>query len=273
MRFLLVLALIACCTSVSASHRHHKPRRSPYHRRPIQILDPYADSGDSCNGQDWGTPGKFDVYVLAQSWSAEFCYDHKSYPGCQEPTSFMKTNLTMHGLWPQYNESTGGHDWPQCCTQEPLAQSTVDQYLTDLQLLWPNEQSPSGKPLDESLWSHEWSKHGTCTGLKQSDFFALALRLGRAMSTPDIITKSIGKSVKLTDLQAAYNNQAYFLCSGAFLTEVHTCFAVNQAAYRHDVHVDDREFERLFAQVDCPENVGDDSSICKADTIKISAFQ
>lgn len=91
------------------------------------------------------------------------------------------------------------------------------------------------------------------------------------MSTPDLITKSIGKSVKLTDLQAAYNGQAYFLCSGAFLSEVHTCFAVNQAAYHTDIN--DPSFERLFAQVECPANVGTDSSLCKADTVKISAFK
>lgn len=66
----------------------------------------------------------------------------------------------MHGLWPQYNQAdSNGHNWPQCCTQEPLAQATIDQYLKDLQLLWPNEQSPNGKPIANSLWAHEWGQN------------------------------------------------------------------------------------------------------------------
>ena len=67
-----------------------------------------SSSQDACDGDDHGTAGDFDVYVLAQSWSAEFCYSHRDYPGCIKPTSWQRVNLTLHGLWPQYSTDRGG---------------------------------------------------------------------------------------------------------------------------------------------------------------------
>ncbi len=36
-------------------------------------------------------------------------------PGCSQPTSWQRTNLTLHGMWPNYKQSQSGHEWPQCC--------------------------------------------------------------------------------------------------------------------------------------------------------------
>ena len=35
--------------------------------------------------------------------------------------------------------------------------------------------SPEYHSSNEELWSHEWSKHGTCTGLSQHAFFTEVL--------------------------------------------------------------------------------------------------
>ena len=68
-----------------------------------------------CSGGSRGTAGEFDIYVLAQSWSPEYCGSSSTfskYPGCVSPTAWQKTNLTMHGLWPQYSTEQGGYSQP-----------------------------------------------------------------------------------------------------------------------------------------------------------------
>lgn len=30
----------------------------------------------------------------------------------------MQVNLTLHGLWPQYNSKHDDHLWPQCCESQ-----------------------------------------------------------------------------------------------------------------------------------------------------------
>jgi ribonuclease I len=66
---------------------------------------------DECNGDDYGNSGDFDLYILSQSWSAEFCFpsSHSRYPGCKSPTAWQRVNLTLHGLWPQYTTAQSGH--------------------------------------------------------------------------------------------------------------------------------------------------------------------
>src|SRR5580692_7150493 len=45
-----------------------------------------------------GQPGAFDYYVLALSWSPEFCHSHPTKPECV----WGKFGFVVHGLWPQY---------------------------------------------------------------------------------------------------------------------------------------------------------------------------
>ena len=39
---------------------------------------------------------------------------------------------------------------------------------------WPTCQSGGS---NEDFWSHEWSKHGTCTGMSQEDYFSTTIDL------------------------------------------------------------------------------------------------
>jgi ribonuclease I len=105
---------------------------------------------DPCRGKDYGVAGDFDLYVQEMSWSATFCKSKASWPGCQNPTRFMRTNLTLHGLWPQYaSVRSGGHLWPQCCPTafgKYFDPSVYEKYAAQLDQFWPNEQSPSPPP-------------------------------------------------------------------------------------------------------------------------------
>lgn len=88
--------------------------------------------------------GVFDYYLLALSWSPTFCLTHKDDAQC----TGKGYGFVLHGLWPQY--AKGG--WPQSCP--PLTRLSAAETSKGLTMY------PTKKLLD-----HEWSKHGTCSGL------------------------------------------------------------------------------------------------------------
>ena len=267
-RLLLVsLLVLLACLSPSATVARLRALDSALLSTLSRLIQPLA-TADECDGDDFGVAGQFDLYVLAQSWSAEFCYAsaHRSYPGCESPTDWQRVNLTLHGLWPQYTNETGGHAWPQCCNSthgSELNATLVSDELTQLQLYWPNEEAPSGKPLASSLWAHEWAKHGTCTGLSQLDFLQAAIALMQQLPTPALISSNVGSQVDRVSLEKAYNNGTacgddgclvQLQCDGAYLTEVHTCW------------------DRALQQVACPKLVMSDKGQCDGKQVKLSKF-
>ncbi len=100
-------------------------------------------------------PGEFDYYLLSLSWSPAFCL---GAPGAAECSGSRRYGFIVHGLWPQNEQG-----WPQYCTVHvPVSDETV-QTIADIM---PARQ----------LVYHEWSAHGTCSGLDPAAFFALVRR-------------------------------------------------------------------------------------------------
>ena len=266
---LCCLALLSVSSAASSPHSSHRPssprgtgERDDEAAKQSSSL-PFA--ADECNGQDWGTAGQFDLYVLAEQWPAEYCHSRTTQPGCAQPTDWQRANLTLHGLWPQYTQETDGHPYPQCCDTQygQLTAATVSELLPELQQYWPNEADTSGKSLTSTLWYHEWAKHGTCSGLAQLDYFQLAFTLVRSLPTATIITDNAGGSVQLSDIEAAYNGgqpcaadscMVWVECTGKYLYEVHTCWSSSGQ------------------QVVCPQLVVSESGKCKDGVVEISAF-
>ena len=94
-----------------------------------------------------GEPGAFDYYVLALSWSPEFCHSHAESPECASG----RFGFVVHGLWPQYADG-----YPENCSSEPgLADPSA---MTDIMP-------------DAGLVAHEWKTHGTCSGLDPEAYF------------------------------------------------------------------------------------------------------
>ena len=174
----------------------------------------------------------FDFYVLSMSFQPEFCYQHRrdSFPGCEKPQEFWRGSLTLHGLWPSYTDGS----WPSSCTNEKFNPQTVDDLGPDrFQKLWPNVKSSThGKEL-YGFWEHEWTKHGTCTGLSQDDYFDTAMK--HFLPTPNLVREKYGSSVSATALLKAYHAEVsdakdvLFVCSGGkYLSEVRVCVGRNK---------------------------------------------
>lgn len=98
----------------------------------------------------------FDFYVLSLSWSPTFCAQNAS-GNDQQCASGRDHGFIVHGLWPQ-NE----RGYPQDCESlEPdRVPSALGRSLFDIM---PGM----------GLIGHEWRKHGTCSGLSQTDYFSV----------------------------------------------------------------------------------------------------
>jgi ribonuclease T2 len=103
----------------------------------------------------------FDFYVLALSWSPSYCEAEGAEANQQQCKAARPYAFVVHGLWPQFERG-----FPQDCpTETPQIGNETLRGLYDLM--------PSG-----GLIRHEWKSHGTCSGLSQSDYFAV-LRMAR----------------------------------------------------------------------------------------------
>jgi len=74
----------------------------------------------------------------------------------------------IHGLWPQINAT----DYPENCEDVSYAKPT-GQLLDNMNTYW--------KGCDDTLWSHEWEKHGSCMheqiGIDENTFFNTTITL------------------------------------------------------------------------------------------------
>lgn len=100
-----------------------------------------------------GEAGVFDYYVLTLSWSPTFCLANPQNEQCDG----KGYGFVLHGLWPQYANGK----WPQNCQPgSGLSDSDRKKGLS----LFPTA----------GLLKHEWTTHGTCSGLGASGYLDAA---------------------------------------------------------------------------------------------------
>ena len=109
--------------------------------------------------------GQFDYYLLSLSWSPAFCLESPGSPECQGPRHY---GLIVHGLWPQLDD---GSRIEHCAMQERMDPRVADGML-DLM------------PVTGLIY-HEWSAHGSCSGLKAEDYFARVRRARAQFAVPE----------------------------------------------------------------------------------------
>jgi ribonuclease T2 len=98
--------------------------------------------------------GQFDYFVLSLSWSPEHCASEDRNTGEPQCSSSRPYGFVVHGLWPQSEESS----LDSCAAGGRLDRSIVDGMLDIM-------PSPS-------LIRHEWKRHGTCSGMPPTEYFA-----------------------------------------------------------------------------------------------------
>jgi ribonuclease T2 len=117
-----------------------------------------------------GEPGTFDYYLLSLSWSPAFCQSNPGAAECNGPRGF---GFIVHGLWPQYENG-----WPENCN---VQQRVPDDVVAGISDIMPAR----------GLVYHEWSAHGSCSGLDPADFFALVRRAYAGVAIPSSFAGTI----------------------------------------------------------------------------------
>jgi ribonuclease T2 len=139
--------------------------------------------------------GDFDYYLVSLSWSPAYCSTH---PQDKTQCGGRGFGFILHGLWPQ--KSSGG--WPENCpvTSEP-SRAMVQKTMAFM---------PS-----EKLIKHEWSKHGTCTGLTGDQYLELVDKAFSSIQIPAVF-QTPGQS---TDMLASQITSAFVQTNPGLMEE------------------------------------------------------
>jgi ribonuclease T2 len=192
-----------------------KPTRTPT-RTATRTATPITAPSPTPHKRVKDTPGDFDFYVLVLSWSPDY-FASSNVNDPQQCGLGKKLGFVLHGLWPQYNRG-----YPADCSTVKLPKDAVQKYPN----LYPSS----------SLYTHEWTKHGTCSGLKPLEYLALSKSLKESITIPTAY-RGPAKAFRTTvdDMKTAFiamnttfsKDALAVQCSGSgrFLKEVYVCFS------------------------------------------------
>ena len=157
--------------------------------------------------------GDFDFYVLSLSWSPTFCLTHPDNEQC----SGKGYGFVLHGLWPQY--AKGG--WPSACDSRSRLS---DAELAKGALIFPTR----------ALLKHEWSKHGTCSGLDATRYLdATDAALASVQIPQQLQPFTVPNDLEAAEIEALFrqsnpamgNHSVAVICKGKVLSEVRVCLS------------------------------------------------
>lgn len=159
--------------------------------------------------------GDFDYYVMSLSWSAAWCElegDARDDPQCDAGRGLT---FVLHGLWPQDEEG-----WPSFCRtaeRDPTRSETAA--MADI-------MGGAG------LAFYQWKKHGRCSGLSPTDYFATARQAYQAVTIPPVFAQ-MSKTLKVpaSVIEGAFlesnpgltRDQVTVTCKDGYIQEVRLC--------------------------------------------------
>lgn len=150
------------------------------------------------------TDGTFDYYVLSLSWAPNYCAGHHKDHSI-ECRAGRQANFVLHGLWPQAN---AGSPPTNCATASPVANSTTRHML---------QYYPS-----RGMVQHEWSTHGTCSGLSSSDYFSKVEQAFSTVRVPEQFRNlDHSQTLDVKDIEQSFAS-ANNAPAGAFRVSCHT---------------------------------------------------
>lgn len=135
--------------------------------KPLQLMAAAAIAALFAGPAHADTPGDFDFYVLALSWSPAYCKQAGADANPHQCKSTTPFRFIVHGLWPQYERG-----YPESC---PGVQRRINRRVAvDMEDIMPSH----------GLVFHQWRKHGTCSGLDPDDYFDLTRQAFEKIKIP-----------------------------------------------------------------------------------------
>jgi ribonuclease T2 len=159
--------------------------------------------------------GDFDYYVMALSWSSNWCAlegDDRDDPQCDRGRG---VTWIVHGLWPQYESG-----WPAYCrTAERDPSRGQTAAMADI-------FGGAGSAF------YQWKKHGRCAGLPADDYFGTARKAFGSITLPQVFA-SLRKDIRLpaSVVEDAFleanpglqRDQITITCSDGMIQEARLC--------------------------------------------------
>jgi len=131
----------------------------------------------------------FDLLIFTQHWPYTTCLDweEKRHGSCSK---IGRPAWSVHGLWPtQFHRIA-----PSFCNASwPFDVKVLEDIRGDMDTYWPDIEL---RDVPNSLWDHEWSKHGTCAvgqvdGVSSEEqYFHTGCRLARENPVSDWLTEA-----------------------------------------------------------------------------------
>lgn len=151
-----------------------QPRRFPAGR--LSRARPAEPGSTTANDESPVPSGNFDYFLFTLSWSPEYCHGHPSAQQC----GGAHRGFVVHGLWPQLNNG----QWPSACSSEPGLSnpSTMLDIMPDPRLI-----------------QHEWTTHGTCSGLNADQYFGVIRKAYDSIQIPSLLVSPSGTVTRSAD--------------------------------------------------------------------------
>jgi ribonuclease T2 len=169
------------------------------------------------------TPGDFDYYVVALSWSPAFCASEGQGRGGEQCAPGRRLGFVVHGLWPQRER---GRIEDCGAFERPPSRMALDE--------------AKGVFPSEGLARHEWRKHGICTGNSPAEYFRDARRAWERLRIPDAFANAEERVASPREIERAFveanpglrSDMIAVACRRNVLREVRICFERDLRRFR-----------------------------------------
>ena len=158
----------------------------------------------------------FSYYMLVLSYAPDFCAQPQGKKDPRECGTGRNIGFVVHGMWPQGESSRGPEN---CGGASPVSRDIIQKTLHYI---------PT-----ESLIQHEWTAHGSCSGIGPADYFGTLAKARDLVTLPPDLTPSGKLELSPADIEAklaaanpSFPKEAFRVsCYGnSELQEVRICF-------------------------------------------------
>ncbi|XP_022174441.1 uncharacterized protein LOC111036643 isoform X2 [Myzus persicae] len=197
-------------------------------------------------------PNSWDILIFTQTWPNTLCYTWKSSnPAhtCNLPSD--KNIWTVHGLWPTKLGTIG----PGFCNKSLVfnpdsiygIKDKLNQYWTDIEIPPKNITEGNSSSIEtthkkQSIYFHEWEKHGTCAVTlpalnSEFKYFYQGIEWSEKYNMRDVLDKSnvkINSTLNVADywkaVKSVLKTNAWIECATKhdtkeqMLAEIRICF-------------------------------------------------
>jgi len=190
----------------------------------------------------------FDIYIFTLHWPFTTCLDWMESGKGHQCSNIDKPSWSVHGLWP----TRYGQIAPNFCNNSwHYNHEAMLPIMDDLRTYW---QDVELRGVNDSLWSHEWKKHGTCATLdtnnttmsSQTEYF----RTGCKLAAENPVTEWLStNNVSPDDTKKYTTDQVWKAVLSATGHRPHIdCIKIDGEAYITEVKVC---YDKALKRVDC----------------------